>query len=235
MIALVAVLATLAIVSAPIFRALDDRLWAASLRRLLIARNVDDEPLLRRLEAWRRMGRPHAQALAASELARLPYPSSERRICVLAILAPDTAIDQIDHEDSAYGCLVDLRMCRVDSPALCTASRCIAAKYPGAFSRLVLEDPHALALWMPLPKACDAALEQLMCTEDTRERRLLLSLWERQSPGQVADLLFRLPPEKVMPSDRRHLLTHYPDAGYRLGRLAREDPLRAQAFGYRGD
>jgi hypothetical protein len=96
---------------------------------------------------------------------------------------------------------------------------------------VVSNDPTWLNRWLPIRGALDQAAVQLAATTDPLQRRALLNAWEKACPGEVVEVLFRLPPEEVTVNDRRHLWVRYGDARARLEKLRLTDPARADAFG----
>lgn len=238
-VALVAGMLAVIALGYPGFRTLQGALWVRATHELVVQWRIPTGELVARLEQQvhhGRFGQERRSALydllVAQPCQRFDSGPNPRQACVLAVLDGPRLVREL-REDAAYACLCDLA--EVRSAACASAAREVARAYPRDLAALALQDPEAVARWLPLPARDGECLDQIMATTNQQQRRVLLSLLERAFPGRVADVLLRLPADQVTAIDRRHLFGNYPDAKRMVASLGLRDPARARAFGEGGD
>lgn len=236
---LVAILAVLVAASVilstyPLYRRVQDRLWAGAAHRVIVLWRVDNDVLLRRLahqEDRGRLGPLRRQSLYDRLLAQpcqaMPG-GNPRQAQVLAQIDPErfAAAQPANH---IYEALLDLADCRATWDHIAIAARALALRSPSDLASIATTHPECLVQWLPLPERQAECVQQVIQSLGHDRRRLLAAL-ERAQPGKVADVLLALPSDRITPLDRRHLLLHYSDARERLSELAKHDPARAKAF-----
>ncbi len=207
----------------PLFRVVQDQLWATAAARVVVGTQMADATMVLRLERQRRAGRLAGargarllkQARAWSVTANMP-----RLLWAQAVCAPQSFADAgqfADVELLGLDALTELAACPVAVPAVGEALRACARHNRAAVALCLASEPVFAARWLPLPRESAWARELLIASAPQPRRRLLATL-EHVAPGRVADLLLGLPPDAVTAMDRRHLFLHYDDAQERLER-----------------
>jgi hypothetical protein len=218
----------------PIYRSLQDRLWAGAAHRVTVMWRVDNDVLLRRFDYQEQRGRMNDarrrglyELLLIEPCQKLPG-GNPRQAQVLAQLDPERFAKEVpDH--AIRDALFDLADCQARWEYLGVAARALAKRGSHDLAVIATTYPQSLLHWYPLPERTRECTEQLMLTQG-HDRRQLLAALERSQPGKIAAVLFALPMEHVTVLDRRHLRLHYPDAQKLLAELATRDPQRAHAF-----
>jgi len=237
LVAVSAVVASLSLIVAtyPLYRQVQDRLWAGAAHRVIVLWRVDNDVLLRRIDYQQERGRLSAarrhelyDLLVAQPCQRLPG-GNPRQTQMLAQLDAQRFVAELP-EARTYDALLDLADCQAEWGQLAVAARALGLRSSHDLAAVATTHPECLLQWLPLPLRREECLRQLAVTPGFDRRRLLAAL-ERAQPGRVATVLLALPPEQVTPLDRRHLFLHYPEAPRLLAELAKRDPTRARAFG----
>ena len=236
-IAMGAVLAGLLLITNtyPLYRQVQDHLWAAATHRLVLRWRVDNDVLLRRLDHQEERGRlsPARRDGLYQRLTEQPCDAqpggNPRQAQVLAQLDPERFAAGVPGH-RMYEALLDLADCRAEWSRIASAARALGLRSGHDLASVATTHPECLQQWFPLPEYGEECRRQLMATAGHDRRRLLVA-FERAQPGRIAAVLLTLPPEHISPLDRRHLFLHYPDAARTLAELAARDPERARAFG----
>lgn len=214
----------------PSLRRLQDSLWVNSAHHLCVVWRIENDDLLRRLDAHIRSGKlsPARRESLLNALESHPCQTIPRQRLLLATLDP-LHFPQHIAENDAESVLEDLFF----APAGIrdSVARDIGRLYPDIFARLASHDSRVLQRWLPLPENADVGAQQLAITTNTLLHRALLNAWEKSYPGQVIEVLMRLPTESITMNDRRHLWLHYPfEAAIRIHALELSNPTRAHAY-----
>jgi membrane protease YdiL (CAAX protease family) len=237
LVAVSAVVVSLSMIVAtyPLYRKVQDRLWAGAAHRVIVMWRVDNDVLLRRLDYQQERGRlsparrRELYDLLVAQPCQTLLGGNPRQVQVLAQLDAQRFVAELP-EARTYDALLDLADCRAEWSQLAVTARALGLRSSHDLAAVATTHPECLVQWLPLPLRAEECQRQIIASQG-HDRRQLLAALERAQPGRIADVLLALPADQITPLDRRHLFLHYPEAPRLLAELAKRDPARARAFG----